>query len=166
MDMANRVTGKIPFAETPNPPNTPHRTPHQLKQPVPAPATSSPNYEDDDITLPEINTDSEDDDGSDADSGSLKPKKKAFVPPDWANSPQLRELLEKQQLVDPATIFGPIKPPNLEKMFPNKERHHRFRQRTSSANWSGADRLTEEEIRRDFAAREKMSRQGGWSNDL
>lgn len=171
MDMATRATGKIPFAEAPNPPYPAHRTPLQLKQPLPAPATSSPNYEDDDITLPEINTDSEDDDdgsdeASDAATGSLRPKKKTFVAPDWANSPNLRELLEKQQLVDPETIFGPIKQPNMEKMFPNKERHHRFRQRTSSANWSGADRLTEEEIRKDLLAREKISRQGGWSNDL
>lgn len=165
MDMSNRVTGKIPFAETPNPPFPAHDTP-QLKQPLPRPATSSPNYGDEDISLPEINTDSEDDDGSDGEYGSLKPKKKAFVPPDWAKSPQLRELLEAQQLVDPATIFGPIRPPNLEKMFPDKERHHRFRQRTSSANWSGEDRLTEEEIRADFVAREKICRQGGWSMDI
>ena len=52
----------------------------------------------------------------------------------------------------------------MEEMF--KERHKRFRDRTSSANWSGRDALTEEEIRTDRAARERMRREGGWTFGL
>ena len=43
-----------------------------------------------------------------------------------------------------------------------KERLKKFRERTSSANWSGADALTEEERRRDWEARERLCREGGW----
>ncbi|KAI9867984.1 MAG: hypothetical protein M1830_005731 [Pleopsidium flavum] len=162
MDMANRVTGKIPFAEAPNPPHPAYRTPLPSKQPAAAAAKSSPIYPNgDSIELPEIATDSEDEDSDDDRKGG-----DAFAPPDWANSPQLREILEQQQSVDPDKIFGPIAPPQMEKMFTNKDRHHRFRSRTSSANWSGPDRLTEEEIRSDAAAREKMRRQGGWTYGL
>ena len=48
----------------------------------------------------------------------------------------------------------------------DKGRWHKFRARTSSANWSGSDRLTEEEERRDLRARDKIRKQGGWSYDL
>ena len=43
-----------------------------------------------------------------------------------------------------------------------KERLKKFRDRTSSANWSGADALTEEERRRDREARERLCREGKW----
>jgi len=159
MDMAKGVTGKIPFAEAPNPPHPSYRTPLPSKQPAVAAAKSSPNYPNGDaIDLPEIATDSEDEDSDDG--------ANTLAPPDWANSPQLREILEHQQCVDPEQIFGPMVPPQMEKMFTNKDRHHRFRSRTSSANWNGQDRLTEEEIRTDVAAREKMRREGGWTYGL
>ncbi|KAI9674169.1 MAG: hypothetical protein M1817_001987 [Caeruleum heppii] len=112
------------------------------------------------IELPDIATDSEGDDYSDS---SAQKSKKDFVVPDWANSPNLRQTLEDQQLVEPETVFGPMAPLHMEEIFKNKDRHHRFRPRTSSANWSGADRLTQEEIRRDMAARERLRREGGWT---
>ena len=59
-----------------------------------------------------------------------------FEQPSWVNTPNLREMLSNQQLMDPEHIFGPIAPLEMEKVFPNKERHKRFRERTSSAYWA------------------------------
>jgi hypothetical protein len=55
----------------------------------------------------------------------------------------------------------------MEKVFnKTKDRWNKFRARTSSANWSGTDRLTEEDVRKDMAARDKMRREGGWSYEM
>ncbi|KAI6007423.1 hypothetical protein EDD15DRAFT_2358529 [Pisolithus albus] len=89
------------------------------------------------IELPDINSeysDSEDED-----------RVRTFDPPDWAQSPELRQALQMQSTVNPDDIFGSIRPLRMEEMF--RTRQSRFRARTSSANWSGADRLTIEEIR-------------------
>ncbi|KAF2274712.1 uncharacterized protein EI97DRAFT_421893 [Westerdykella ornata] len=126
--------GKIPFAES-----------SQSAQPP----TQYPNGED--IKLPDIMTDSEDED-SDND----------FEQPSWVNTPNLRNMLEQQQLVDPEQIFGPIAPLNMEQVFPNKERHKRFRDRTSSAYWAN-DQVTEEERRKEREARERLVREGAWT---
>lgn len=73
----------------------------------------------------------------------------------------------KQEDIDPMQIFGPPAPLNMEEVFnKDKSRWHKFRARTSSANWSGPDKLTEEEQRRDLKARDKIRKQGGWSYDL
>ena len=90
-------------------------------------------------------------------------------------SPALRSILAAQQLVDPAQIFGPIAPLQMDEVFrpagggkgagaggSAKERLKKFRDRTSSANWNGADALTEEERRKDWEARERLVREGGW----
>ncbi len=123
-------------------------------------ARSSPQYrEGDAISLPEIPTDSEDDEDDDDGDGVGKD----FNVPDWAQSPALRQLLEAQQLIDPEQVFGPIAPLHMEEIFKNKDRHHRFRNRTSSANWSGQDRLTQEEIQRDLEARRRLIANGEWS---
>ncbi|KAI9830812.1 MAG: hypothetical protein M1819_005337 [Sarea resinae] len=115
----------------------------------------SPGYQmGDAIDLPDINTDSEDDDS--ALDTSL---------PSWADSPALNETLARQQLMNPEEVFGPIAPLHMEEIFKNKDRHHRFRSRTSSANWSGQDRLTEDEIRKDMEGRERLQRNGGWTYD-
>lgn len=112
------------------------------------------------IHLDDIPTDDEDD--SDSDPGS-KPKPANL--PEWAQSPNLRELLMTQdENMDADAVFGPVQSPHMEEMF--RERHHRFRSRTSSANWAGADRLTDEEIRRDVEARQKLRREGGWTFGL
>ncbi|KAI6008196.1 inner centromere protein [Pisolithus orientalis] len=89
------------------------------------------------IELPEINSeysDSEDEN-----------RVRTFDPPDWAQSPELRQALQMQSTVNPDDIFGAIRPLRMEEMF--RTRQSRFRARTSSANWSGADRLTIEEVR-------------------
>ncbi|KAF1911181.1 hypothetical protein BDU57DRAFT_533727 [Ampelomyces quisqualis] len=134
---AQFAKGKIPFAE-----------PAHAPQPQ-LPTIQYPNG--DDIKLPEILTDSEDEDSENE-----------FEQPSWVNTPNLREMLTSQQLMDPETIFGPIAPLNMEAVFPNKERHKRFRERTSSAYWAH-DQVTEEEKRKEREARERMARDGAWT---
>ncbi|RDI89592.1 Benzoate 4-monooxygenase [Venturia inaequalis] len=152
-DIAKFANAHIPFANPSGSSNAQHKTPGR---PLPnaalkSAAKSSPLYPNgDNIDLPEIASDSED-------------EEEDFQAPDWVNSPALRELLSQQQLVDPEAIFGPIAPLKMEEVFKNKDRHKKFRDRTSSANWSGQDRLTEEERQRDREAREKMMKDGGWT---
>jgi hypothetical protein len=134
---AQFAKGKIPFAE-----------PAHAPQPAP-PTIQYPNG--DDIKLPEIMTDSEDEDSENE-----------FEQPSWVNTPNLREMLASQQLMDPEQIFGPIAPLNMEAVFPNKERHKRFRERTSSAFWAN-DQVTEEEKRKDREAKERLVRDGAWT---
>ncbi|KAL9097987.1 MAG: hypothetical protein Q9163_006255 [Psora crenata] len=112
--------------------------------------------------MDEIPTDSED---SESSPDTAQKRQRATSLPEWVQSPVLRELLEQQEdHLDADAVFGPVASPHIEEMF--RERHHRFRARTSSANWTGQDRLTEEEIRRDVAARARMRREGGWTIDL
>lgn len=134
---AQFAKGKIPFAETAHPP-----------QPQ-VPQIQYPNG--DDIKLPEIMTDSEDEDSENE-----------FEQPSWVNTPNLRELLTSQQLMDPEQVFGPIAPLNMEQVFPNKERHKRFRERTSSAYWVH-DQVTDEEKKKEREARERLYRDGAWT---
>nr|CAG8569195.1 7297_t:CDS:2 [Entrophospora candida]CAG8578961.1 11418_t:CDS:2 [Entrophospora candida] len=63
--------------------------------------------------------------------------------PDWCQSPALKASLNKQATIDPETIFGKVQPLDMPAIF--KEREYKFRQRTSSGNWSGGDALTENE---------------------
>lgn len=157
-DLAKTSNTRIPFAEQPNGPAMgSQQQGYRSLAAGKTPATihkSSPQYPNgDSIELPDIATDSDDSDDE-----------KDFKPPDWANSPALKELLAQQQLVDPMKVFGPIAPLMMEEVFKgNKERQAKFRARTSSANWNGPDRLTEEERRRDFEARERLERDGGWT---
>jgi Inner centromere protein, ARK binding region len=94
------------------------------------------------IELPEINSeysDSEDED-----------RVRTFDPPEWAQSPELRQALEMQSTLNPDDIFGAVRPLRMEEIF--KSRTSRFRARTSSANWTGADRLTMQE-EKEYARR-------------
>lgn len=112
--MANRAKAQIQAAQTPREP---------------------PRIASESIELPEINSeysDSEDED---------RPWK--FDPPNWAQSPELRQALQQQSTLNPDDIFGRIGPLRMEEIF--RTRTSRFRARTSSANWSGADQLTAEE---------------------
>ena len=112
--MANRVKAQIQATQTPREP---------------------PRVASESIELPEINSeysDSEDED---------RPKK--FDPPNWAQSPELRQALQQQSTMNPDDIFGRVGPLRMEEIF--RTRTSRFRARTSSANWSGADQLTAEE---------------------
>ena len=94
------------------------------------------------IELPDIRSDYSNSDDDE--------RVKTFDPPDWAQSPALRAELELQSTMNPDDIFGAIKPLKMEELF--KTRSSRFRQRTSSANWAGADELTAYE-EREYARR-------------
>ncbi|KAK6525530.1 hypothetical protein TWF281_010592 [Arthrobotrys megalospora] len=117
---------------------------------VPRESPVYPNPES--IELPEIHTDSEDDDDD-----------KSFHVPKWADSPELRQALQDQLGIDPETIFGPIAPLSMEDIFRGRSDRAKFRARTSSANWSGADRLTTAEIEADRVERQRILDNGGWT---
>jgi hypothetical protein len=169
MDMAQTSKATITFAPNSAQASGPtHKTPARPAGPTATggkstgkpSAKSSPRYQNgDSIDLPEIHTDSEDEDSDDGGASN-------FPVPGWANSPALRSGLIRQEGIDPATVFGLPGEIRLEEVFKNKDRQARFRARTSSANWSGSDRLTEEEVRRDLEARERLRREGGWSYGL
>lgn len=102
---------------------------------TPGPSSSSTTST---TILPDIFSESEDDDD-----GS--------VILDWANSPELRTMLLRQQQVDPDLVFGPIAPLQMDEVFRTTSRGgggggSRFRPRSSSANWSGQDKLSQVEI--------------------
>ncbi|KAA8900450.1 hypothetical protein FN846DRAFT_144534 [Sphaerosporella brunnea] len=126
------------------------------KPKTPAGFKESPLYPNgDQIELPDIPTDSEDDD----DYGQ-----KEFTVPQWAESPELRALLRQQQTVDPTQIFGPMAKLDMDAIFKGDGKPvGRFRARTSSANWGGADKLTQAEIIADQEARRKMTEMGRWA---
>lgn len=94
------------------------------------------------IELPDINSEYSDSDDED--------RKRTFDPPHWAQSPALKEALQQQSTVDPDDIFGAIKPLKMEELF--RTRTSRFRARTSSACWAGADELTAAE-EKEYARR-------------
>ncbi len=152
-----RDGAKIPFADNPNPQSYKTPLPSKLAQ-----KPQSPQYTNgENIHLEDIPTDSE---SSDSSPEASKAAKSANLP-DWARSPNLNQLLMTQEdMMDADTVFGPVASPHMEEMF--RERHHRFRSRTSSANWAGQDRLTQEEINRDVAARARLRREGGWTFGL
>jgi hypothetical protein len=103
---------------------------------------AAPTVQSESIELPDINSeysDSEDED-----------RVRTFDPPHWAQSPELRHALQVQSTINPDDIFGSVRPLKMEELF--KTRTSRFRARTSSANWTGADRLTLEE-EREYAKR-------------
>ncbi|KAI8949753.1 hypothetical protein F4801DRAFT_390521 [Xylaria longipes] len=165
LDMAQVSKGAIPFAPNPHAVGGPSKTPARpagiaaAKSAAKSATRSSPRFQNgDSIELPEINTDDEDEDEDDDGKGLVA---------DWADSPNLRKALVEQENKNPFEVFGAPAPLNMEEVFArNKDRFPKFRARTSSANWSGPDGLTEEDIRKDLAAREKMRREGGWSYDM
>lgn len=165
LDMAQVSKGAIPFAPSGHAAGGPSKTPARpvgianAKSAAKSATRSSPRFQNgESIELPEINTDDEDDDDDDDGKGMIA---------DWADSPNLRRALVEQENKNPFEVFGAPAPLNMEEVFArNKDRFPKFRARTSSANWSGPDGLTEEDIRKDLAAREKMRREGGWSYDM
>ncbi|MCJ1473663.1 hypothetical protein MMC13_002314 [Lambiella insularis] len=158
--MDKYTTGKIPFAEAPNPPPPSHKTPLPSKHVMTGIPKSSPLYPNgDNIHLEDIATDSDEEDSEDE-----REKKRNL--PDWVLTPNLDERLRDQERLNPDVLFGPVAPLVMEDIFKDKSRHHRFRSRTSSANWLGQDRLTEDEVRADNAARDRLRREGGWTFGL
>ncbi|OAA61476.1 inner centromere protein [Cordyceps fumosorosea ARSEF 2679] len=162
VDMAQISKGNIPFA--PNPAGPAFKTPARpgpylaAKSAAKSVPRSSPQFQNGEaIELPEIETDDEDED-DDPGMNNIA---------GWAASPDLRAALMRQETMDPSQIFGPPAPLNMEEVFSkSKDRWPKFRNRTSSANWSGPDGLTEDDIRKDLAAREKLRREGGWSYEM
>ncbi|KAK4202815.1 hypothetical protein QBC40DRAFT_220516 [Triangularia verruculosa] len=165
LDTSKFSKGAIPFA--PNRPTgqagNPHKTPARPgaggipKSTTKTATRSSPRFQNGEaIELPEIQTDDDDED-----------EDEHMNVADWADSPALKQALLAQERMDPMQVFGPPAPLNMEEVFSkSKDRWHKFRARTSSANWSGTDRLTEDEVRKDNMARDKMRRDGGWSYEL
>lgn len=97
------------------------------------------------IELPEVHSDYEFSDD--------EPRPDAFEPPEWAQTPELRQALEQQSTLNPDAIFGPIQPLRMEEIFTGAARQGRFKVRSSSANWAlTGDALTLEE-ERDYARR-------------
>ena len=164
VDMAKFTNGKIPFAEQPNPPQQAiYKTPlHKQTNMLQAPQSQfSPIFQNpENIVLDDIETSEDEEDSEDE-----RDKKSSM--PEWTRTPNMNELLLQQEAVDTDAVFGPVAPANLEEWFTkDKNRLHKLRMRTSSANWFGADRLTEDEIKKDAEARQKMSKDGGWSFGL
>lgn len=100
-------------------------------------ASGSIDLESENIELPDIHSEYSDSE----DEG----RPRTFDPPDWAQSPELRQALEVQSRLNPDEVFGAVGPLRMEEIF--RTRSNRFRARTSSANWVGSDRLTVEEER-------------------
>jgi hypothetical protein len=94
------------------------------------------------IELPDINSEYSDSDDED--------RPRTFDPPSWAQDPVLQQALHTQSTINPDDIFGAVRPLRMDEVFRN--RTGRFRARTSSANWTGTDRLTVEE-QREYARR-------------
>ncbi|KAJ6509524.1 hypothetical protein C8R47DRAFT_1004774 [Mycena vitilis] len=94
-----------------------------------------PTVSSESIELPDVNSEYSDSDDED--------RPRTFDPPSWAQSPDLRQALEVQSTINPDEVFGAIRPLKMDELFRN--RTGRFRARTSSANWTGTDRLTVEE---------------------
>jgi hypothetical protein len=145
MEMAKFANAKIPFADNPN--ATSHKTPVRS-------ARSSPRYQNgEEVELPEVPTDSEDD----------EEESNSFAVPGWVNSPYMRTALMNQELVDPEEVFGPVGPLHMEEIFRDNARQHRIKNRSSSANWSGQDALTQEDIQSYTEERERLITNGGWT---
>lgn len=151
LDMAKYTSSKIPFAE---PSNAPVPQQHTSSSSQRVPAKASPKYPNsENINLPEIPTDSEEEDS----------ETEIMPVPKWAQPKELEAILRQQDGMETESIFGPIAPFSLEDTFKSDKRVKKFRERTSSANWSGADGLTQEEVRRDLAERQRLRLNGGWS---
>ncbi|KAJ4387159.1 hypothetical protein N0V93_007748 [Gnomoniopsis smithogilvyi] len=167
LDMAQVSKAHIPFASSQHGgAASSHKTPARAavttiaKSAAKSAARSSPRFQNgENIELPEIQTDDEEEEDEDDEA-------KGLGVASWVDTPELRRELMRQETLDPLQVFGPPAPLKLEEVFKNKDRWNKFRARGSSANWGGTDRLTEEEIRKDMAAREKMRRDGGWSYEL
>ncbi|KAG6234177.1 hypothetical protein E4U26_005913 [Claviceps purpurea] len=168
LELAQISKGGIPFQPTPNGAGAAYKTPARagpsaaMKSAAKSVTRSTPGFQNGEaIELPEIMTDPE---GGEEEEEEKSHKKAVAC---WANSPALRMALVRQETMDPSQIFGPPAPLIMEEVFAeSKSKFPKFRERTSSANWSGADRLTEEEIRKDLIARDKLRRDGRWSYEM
>jgi hypothetical protein len=108
-----------------------------VRTPKPALTVPQPPRErSENIELPDIASEY-----SDSDDEERNAKKAAQ--PSWVQSPDVRNALIQQGSFNPDEIFGGVQELRMEEIF--RGRTSRFRARTSSANWTGTDRLTTEE---------------------
>ena len=114
----------------------------RAKAQIDASKQTEPRVASESIELPDINSEYSDSDDED--------RPRTFDPPEWAQSPELRQALEMQSTINPDDIFGAVRPLKMEEIF--KTKTSRFRPRSSSANWTGTDRLTVQE-EKDYAVR-------------
>lgn len=114
----------------------------RAKAQIDASKQTEPRVASESIELPDINSEYSDSDDED--------RPRTFDPPEWAQSPELRQALEMQSTINPDDIFGAVRPLRMEEIF--KTKASRFRPRSSSANWTGTDRLTVQE-EKDYAVR-------------
>lgn len=134
-----------PSASIPHPPNSNNALLAQQRQALQSQLDAqAQDQAAEDIDLPDINSEYEySDDEPDSDAESP-----VFKRPNWAESPELRDALRRQATRDPDELFGPIKPLVMEELF--KVPKSKFRNRTSSGNWSkdGLTKVEEEEYAR------------------
>ncbi|KAJ7860987.1 hypothetical protein B0H14DRAFT_3084784 [Mycena olivaceomarginata] len=87
------------------------------------------------IELPEVRSEYSDSDDED--------QLRTFDPPSWAQFPHYQQALEIQSTINPDDVFGAVRPVKMDELFPN--RAGSVSSRTSSVDWTGADRLTAKE---------------------
>jgi hypothetical protein len=102
-------------------------------------AQQPPKERSENIELPDIASEYSDSDDED----------KKLKQPGWTQSPDVREQLNQQRMINPDDVFGTIPELQMAELFKTTTK---FRARTSSANWAGGDRLTAEE-EREYALR-------------
>ncbi|KAJ1962286.1 hypothetical protein IWQ62_003578 [Dispira parvispora] len=129
------------------------KTPAPIPISVPCPVARSPSEEYTTLVtgnneLPEIPDEYSDDDSYGYDTSSpesvagrtqAKTYKGQRIP-FWATSPAVRDALMRQNRLNPERIFGKVRPIKVEDIFNKQDR--RYRIRSSSANWSGSDKLS------------------------
>ncbi|KAJ1648907.1 hypothetical protein IWQ61_009840 [Dispira simplex] len=129
------------------------KSPAPIPVSVPCPVARSPSEEYTTLVtgnneLPEIPDEYSDDDSYNYDTSSpesvagrtqAKTSKGQRIP-FWATSPAVRDALMRQIQLNPERIFGKVRPIKVEDIFNKQGR--RYRIRSSSANWSGADKLS------------------------
>ncbi|KAJ9122721.1 hypothetical protein QFC24_004150 [Naganishia onofrii] len=93
------------------------------------------NMRSEDIELSDIGSDF----GYESDSSESN---KGEVIPAWAQSPALKKAAALQEKINPSHLFGAMPEFKMESVFDTKAAR---RPRSSSANWTGQDRLTEQE---------------------
>lgn len=131
-----------------------HRASQQVQPtvPKPVPLVDSKSGNTDSIELPDIASEYSDSEDEDRPSNQNLPR--------WAESPNLRAQLQMQSTINPDEVFGMMRPLSMDDIFgigatnPNR---HKFRARTSSANWTGTDKLTPAE---ELAYAERMGFHG------
>jgi hypothetical protein len=94
-----------------------------------------------DVSRDSVSSSYEISDGADSseDEDTIRRRRQGKKIPSWAQSENLKKLVQRSTTIDPDLIFAPPKPLSLEEVFRdhlNKETQKRLRARTSSQNWN------------------------------